>query len=69
MLTVQLAAELKPLGVIVNSADPGFTATDLNGHLGVQTVEQGAAAPLNLALVEQGGFTGGFYGSSGTLPW
>jgi NAD(P)-dependent dehydrogenase (short-subunit alcohol dehydrogenase family) len=34
MLTVQLAAELKDLGIKVNSADPGYTATDLNRHRG-----------------------------------
>jgi NAD(P)-dependent dehydrogenase (short-subunit alcohol dehydrogenase family) len=32
MLTVQLAAELKDSGIKVNSVDPGYTATDLNGH-------------------------------------
>ncbi len=30
MLTVQLAAELNDTGIKVNSADSGFTATDLN---------------------------------------
>src|SRR5215831_13356344 len=32
MLTVQLAAELQDTAIKVNSADPGFTATDLNSH-------------------------------------
>jgi NAD(P)-dependent dehydrogenase (short-subunit alcohol dehydrogenase family) len=32
MLTVQLAAELKDTGIKVNSADPRYTATALNGH-------------------------------------
>jgi NAD(P)-dependent dehydrogenase (short-subunit alcohol dehydrogenase family) len=31
MLTVQLVAELKASGIKVNSADPRYTATDLNG--------------------------------------
>lgn len=69
MLTVQLAAQLKPSGILVNSADPGFTATDLNGHQGFQSVEQGAAAPVRLALLADGGPTGGFFGAAGTLPW
>ena len=34
MLTVQLAAELKDTGIKVNSPDPGYTATHLNGHRG-----------------------------------
>lgn len=69
MLTVQLAAQLKPSGILVNSADPGFTATDLNGHQGFQAVEQGAAAPVRLALLEEAGPTGGYFSADGTLPW
>jgi NAD(P)-dependent dehydrogenase (short-subunit alcohol dehydrogenase family) len=34
MLTVQLAAELRDSCIKVNSVDPGYTATDLNGHRG-----------------------------------
>ncbi len=41
--TVILAHELKDTNIKVNSADPGFTATDLNGHQGYKTVEQGAS--------------------------
>ncbi len=69
MLTVQLAAQLKPSGILVNSADPEFTATDLNGHQGVQAVEQGAAAPVKLALIEDTGPTGGYFNADGSLPW
>ena len=28
----------------VNAVDPGYTATDFNGHSGPQTVEEGAEA-------------------------
>jgi NAD(P)-dependent dehydrogenase (short-subunit alcohol dehydrogenase family) len=42
MLTVQLAAELRNTGIKVNSADPGFTATDLNAHRGRQTIPEGS---------------------------
>jgi len=35
----------------VNSADPGFTATDLNAHRGRQTIPEGAAAAVRLALL------------------
>ena len=34
MLTVQLAYLLRDTAIKVNSADPGYTATDLNGHRG-----------------------------------
>ena len=69
MLTVHLAAELKDAGVLVNSANPGATATDLNGHRGFQTVEQGAAVTVRLALAEDGSVTGGFFGQRQVDPW
>ena len=40
MITVQYAKAFP--GMRVNAVDPGFTATDLNGRTGTQTVEQGA---------------------------
>ncbi len=69
MLTVQLAAELKGTGAKVNSADPGFTATDLNNHRGHQTVPEGAAAAVRLALLHDDGPTGGFFSAKGPEPW
>jgi NAD(P)-dependent dehydrogenase (short-subunit alcohol dehydrogenase family) len=69
MLTVQLAAELEDAGIKVNSADPGYTATDLNAHRGQQTVAEGAAAAVHLALLPDDGPTGGFFSMSGELPW
>jgi NAD(P)-dependent dehydrogenase (short-subunit alcohol dehydrogenase family) len=69
MLTVQLAFELRATGIKVNSAEPGFTATDLNQHRGYQTVEQGAAAAVHLATLSQDGPTGGFFSSAGRVPW
>jgi len=69
MLTVQLAAELKGTGIKVNAADPGFTATDLNSHRGYQTVQQGAASSVRLALVPDEGPTGGFFSASHSEPW
>jgi NAD(P)-dependent dehydrogenase (short-subunit alcohol dehydrogenase family) len=44
ILTIQLAAELTDTGIKVNSADPGFTATDLNNHRGHQSIPEGAEA-------------------------
>ena len=69
MLTVQLAFELRETRIKVNSADPGFTATDLNQHRGYQTVEQGAAEAVRLALLPEDGPTGGFFSSTGRNPW
>ena len=69
MLTVQLADELRDTSIKVNAADPGFTATDLNGHRGYQTVEQGAAEAIRLALLPADGPTGGFFSAQGKNPW
>jgi NAD(P)-dependent dehydrogenase (short-subunit alcohol dehydrogenase family) len=69
MFTVLLAAELKDQGIKVNSANPGFTATDLNGHRGHQSVEQGAVAATRLALIEDDGPTGGFFSAHRQEPW
>ena len=69
MLTVQLAFELRDTAIKVNSADPGFTATDLNGHRGYQTVQEGAAETVRLALLPDNGLTGGFFATAGSNPW
>jgi NAD(P)-dependent dehydrogenase (short-subunit alcohol dehydrogenase family) len=53
----------------INAADPGYTATDLNGHSGVQTVEEGSDAVVALATVAPDGPTGRFFDRSGPLPW
>ena len=69
MLTVQLAFELKDTPIKVNSADPGYTATDLNDNRGTQTVEEGAAEAIRLALLPADGPTGGYFSSAGPVPW
>lgn len=69
MFTVLLAAELKDHGIKVNAADPGYTATDLNGHSGHQTIPEGAAEAIRLALLPDDGPTGGFFNSDGAEPW
>jgi NAD(P)-dependent dehydrogenase (short-subunit alcohol dehydrogenase family) len=69
MLTVQLAYELRGTTIKVNASNPGYTATDLNGHQGHQTVMQGAAETVRLALLPADGPTGGFFETSGPDPW
>jgi len=67
--TVMLAHELKDTSIKVNSADPGFTATDLNGHRGYKTVEQGASVITQLATLPADGATGSYFDDQGVLPW
>jgi NAD(P)-dependent dehydrogenase (short-subunit alcohol dehydrogenase family) len=69
MLTVHLAYLLRDTTIKVNSADPGYTATDLNGHRGTQTIPEGAAEAIRLALLAESGPTGTYSNSKGILPW
>jgi NAD(P)-dependent dehydrogenase (short-subunit alcohol dehydrogenase family) len=68
MFTVQLAFELKDQGIAVNSVNPGFTSTNLNAHRGQQTVEEGAAEVVRVALQEHGP-SGKFLETGGELVW
>jgi hypothetical protein len=47
----------------------GYTATDLNGNSGTQTVAEGTDAMVRLATVGPDGPTGGFFDRNGTVPW
>jgi NAD(P)-dependent dehydrogenase (short-subunit alcohol dehydrogenase family) len=67
MVTVMYAKALPEFRV--NAVDPGYTATDLNGHRGHQTVEQGARAVVAAARVAPDGPTGGFFDATGPIPW
>jgi NAD(P)-dependent dehydrogenase (short-subunit alcohol dehydrogenase family) len=67
MLTTQYAKGLK--GIRVNAADPGYTATDLNGHSGPQTVTEGTDAIVALATEEPGAGTGRFVSRHGEMTW
>ncbi|CAD7722143.1 3-oxoacyl-[acyl-carrier-protein] reductase FabG [Xanthomonas hydrangeae] len=65
--TVLLAKELRSEGFAVNAVNPGYTATDLNGHTGPGSVEQAAATVAHVAMSELG--TGGYYTEGGRLAW
>ena len=67
--TVILAHELKETNIKVNSADPGYTATDLNGNSGTKTVAEGASIIVDLATLDATGATGSYFDDAGVLPW
>lgn len=73
MLTVQyaraFAADPGLSQIKINSATPGYVATDLTGHRGTRTVEQGARAIVGLATLADDGPTGGFFNDQGRVPW
>jgi NAD(P)-dependent dehydrogenase (short-subunit alcohol dehydrogenase family) len=66
-LTIQYAKAFP--GIRVNSADPGYTSTDLNGGTGIQTVEEGAAIIVELARAGADGPTGTFVSARGPNRW
>ncbi|WP_255523351.1 SDR family NAD(P)-dependent oxidoreductase [Blastococcus sp. TML/M2B] len=66
---LQYVRELDGTGILVNAACPGYVATDLNGFRGVRTPQQGAATPIRLATLPDGGPTGGFFEDAGVVPW
>lgn len=61
-MTRILSTELSGEGFKVNSACPGFVATDMGGPMGAQKpVEEGASGIVWLALLPDDGPTGGFF--------
>jgi NAD(P)-dependent dehydrogenase (short-subunit alcohol dehydrogenase family) len=67
MLTMQYAKALP--GIRFNAADPGYTATDLNGHSGLQTVTEGTDAIVTLATEDPSAGTGRFIDRFGPVAW
>ena len=68
-MTVQFAHELKDTPIKVNSADPGYVATDINNNNGPRTVQQGASTPVRLATLPADGPTGSYFDDNGVIPW
>ena len=79
MVTAMYAKELRGTPVKVNAANPGYCATDLNGHSGFRTPEQGAEVSVHLATLPADGPSGILWGhlwtadapgdAYGILPW
>ena len=67
MMTMQYAKALPDIRF--NAVDPGYTATDLNGHSGPQTVTEGTDAIVALATEPATAGTGRFVDRFGTVPW
>ncbi|QIS18643.1 SDR family oxidoreductase [Nocardia terpenica] len=67
MVTVQYAKAFP--AIRINAVEPGYTATDLNGNTGPQTVAEGAEIIVAMAQIGPDGPTGGCFSRSGALPW
>ena len=69
-MTLAMAIELESTGIKVNAVSPGFTKTNLNAYEGTETVEEGAAEAVRVALLGPDGPTGTFsHAKLGPLPW
>ena len=67
VITVQYAKAFP--GMRTNAVEPGFTATDLNGNTGTQTVEEGPEIIVRMAQAAPDGPTGGYFDAAGPLSW
>jgi NAD(P)-dependent dehydrogenase (short-subunit alcohol dehydrogenase family) len=69
VLTRKLAAELQGTGILVNSIDHGWLATDMGG-LGGGSVQEGTHGIIWAATLSGHGPSGGFfYGQGKPVPW
>lgn len=69
LLTVQLGEELRDTPIVVTSVSPGYVKTELTGHKGFLTAEEGARLPVEHALLGADAVSGRFVEASGETPW
>lgn len=68
--TVAMAIELEDLGIKVSAVSPGHTRMRLTGFSGPDSVEEGAAEAVRVALLGADAPTGTFtHATLGRLPW
>ena len=68
-LTVMLASELRGTNILVNAVCPGWVRTDMGGSNAPRSVEEGAATPVWLASLPDGGPTGQNYYDKKQISW
>ncbi len=68
-LTVMLASELKGTNILVNAVCPGWVRTDMGGSNAPRSVEEGAATPVWLATLPDGGPTGHNFYDKKQISW
>lgn len=67
IVTVQYAKAFP--GIRINAVDPGYVATDINGHIGTLSVEEGAEIIVRMVQIGQNSPTGGYFEASGQMAW
>jgi NAD(P)-dependent dehydrogenase (short-subunit alcohol dehydrogenase family) len=68
-LTVMLASELKGTNILVNAVCLGWVRTEMGGTNATRSVEEGAATPVWLATLPDGGPTGHNYYDKKQISW
>jgi NAD(P)-dependent dehydrogenase (short-subunit alcohol dehydrogenase family) len=68
-LTVMLASELRETNILVNAVCPGWVRTDMGGSNATSSVEEGAATPVWLATLPDGGPTGHNFFDKKQISW
>jgi NAD(P)-dependent dehydrogenase (short-subunit alcohol dehydrogenase family) len=68
-LTRTCAAELRGSGILVNSMCPGWVKTEMGGPSAPRLLAQGADTAVWLAMLPDGGPSGGFFRDRKPIPW
>jgi NAD(P)-dependent dehydrogenase (short-subunit alcohol dehydrogenase family) len=69
-LTSKLAAELDGTGILINSVDPGLTATAPGmEEMGARSIPDGATSVVWAATLPDDGPSGGFFRDGEPMPW
>jgi len=68
-LTRTCAAELYGTGILINSMCPGWVKTDMGGPSAPRALAQGADTAVWLAMLPEGGPSGGFFRDRKAIPW
>ena len=68
-MTKVLASEFQGTGVLVNCCHPGWVRTDMGGKNAAKSIDEGADTPVWLALLPDGGPTGGYFHDRKSMPW
>lgn len=69
-MTLTMMIELESTDIKVNLVSPAFTATNLNGFAGTESVEDGSREVVRVALLGPDGPTGTFTRwENATIPW